>query len=135
MTALTREAVCHAVSEYGLAWTTQDPDRLAALFTADAVYVERPFDRGATFRGRDAIRNYWRRQVGGKQANVTFRHVASELVLDAERRVAVVTWLAEFDNVRRSVRPGDRRDVRKRCGRRWHGGGDRSARTAAIGAG
>lgn len=41
---LTRDMVCHAVNEYGIAWTTQDPDRIAALFTASAVYVERPFD-------------------------------------------------------------------------------------------
>lgn len=97
---LSREVVIAAVAEYGMAWTTQDPDRIAALFTAEAVYVERAFDRKATFRGRDKIKRYWEYQICGKQSNIRFRHIESEMVIDAERPVAVVKWLAEFDNHR-----------------------------------
>jgi nuclear transport factor 2 (NTF2) superfamily protein len=110
---LTRADVLSVVREYGLAWTTQDPDRIGRLFTDDAVYVERPFHRSGTFRGRAAIRAYWAAQICGKQRNITFRHVAAELVLDAEARVAVVKWLAEFDNLRH-LAPGDARDAHKR---------------------
>ena len=46
---LARNTVIYAVNEYGKAWTTQDADRIAALFTEDAVYVERAFDRNGTF--------------------------------------------------------------------------------------
>ena len=53
---LARNTVIHAVNEYGAAWTTQDADRIAALFTEDAVYVERAFDRNGTFVGREQIR-------------------------------------------------------------------------------
>ena len=83
---LTRADVAAAVDQYGLAWTTQDPNRIAQLFSETAVYVERAFDKNATFRGRDAIRAYWETQICGKQSNIRFRHVESEMVLDAEVR-------------------------------------------------
>ncbi len=62
--------------------------------------MERSFDRRATFRGRGAIEKYWRYQICGKQSNVSFRHVDSEMVRDADSPIAVVKWLAEFDNRR-----------------------------------
>ena len=67
---LARNTVIHAVNEYGKAWTTQDADRIAALFTEDAVYVERAFDRNGTFVGREQIREYWLRQICGKQTSI-----------------------------------------------------------------
>ena len=97
---LARNTVIHAVTEYGAAWTTQDADRIAALFTEDAVYVERAFDRNGTFVGREQIREYWLRQICGKQTSIRFRHVERDLVIDSTRPVAVVKWLAEFDNFR-----------------------------------
>ena len=97
---LARSTVISAVTEYGAAWTTQDADRIAALFTEDAVYVERAFDRNGTFVGREQIREYWLRQICGKQTSIRFRHVERDLVIDATRPVAVVKWLAEFDNFR-----------------------------------
>ena len=100
MPPVPRETVISAVNEYGQAWTTQDPKRIGRLFTNDAVYIERAFDRKATFRGRAAIEQYWKYQIVGKQANIVFRHVESEMVRDAEKPVAVVKWLAEFDNRR-----------------------------------
>ena len=94
------QGVISAVNEYGAAWTTQDADRIAALFTEDAVYVERAFDRNGTFVGREQIREYWLRQICGKQTSIRFRHVERDLVIDSTRPVAVVKWLAEFDNFR-----------------------------------
>jgi ketosteroid isomerase-like protein len=113
MPSVSRETVIAAVSEYGLAWTTQDPERIGRLFTEDAVYVERAFDRKATFRGRSEIEKYWTYQVCGKQSNICFRHVESEMVRDADRPIAVVKWLAEFDN-RREKRVGDKSNKRVR---------------------
>ena len=48
----------------------------------------------------EAIREYWDNQIAGKQSNIGFRHVVGDMVLDSEKRKAVVKWLAEFDNVR-----------------------------------
>ena len=39
-------------------------------------------------------------QICGKQSNISFIHVDSEIVRDADEPVAVVKWLAEFDNRR-----------------------------------
>ncbi|CAE7670820.1 unnamed protein product, partial [Symbiodinium necroappetens] len=107
---LTRDRVCEVVDEYGAAWENQDPARICALFARDAVYVERSFDKRSTYRGRQAIRDYWEVQIAGKQSNIGFRHVVGDMVLDSENRKAVVKWLAEFDNVRYRVK-----DKQKRC--------------------
>ena len=64
MATNSRVAAVEAVEEYGRAWATQDPVRIAALFAPDAVYIERPYDEQGTFRGRAAIEAYWARQVG-----------------------------------------------------------------------
>ena len=105
MPPVSRETVLAAVRTYGEAWTTQDPSILPNLFTSDAIYVERAYDRNATFRGLDAIMEYWRYQICGKQSKISFRHVASEMIRDADEPMAVVKWLAEFDN-RRENRAG-----------------------------
>jgi broad specificity phosphatase PhoE/tRNA U38,U39,U40 pseudouridine synthase TruA len=99
-TKLTHDLVTKAVNEYGMAWKTQDVDRISQLFSENAIYVERPFDATATMRGNNAIRSYWETQIIGKQSNIKFRHVVSEMVLDSDRYTAVVKWLAEFDNIR-----------------------------------
>ena len=113
MGPVSKEIVINCVNEYGLAWTTQDPRRIGRLFTKDAVYVERSFDRKATFRGRAAIEKYWKYQICGKQSNISFRHVDSEMVRDADQPIAVVKWLAEFDN-RRENRGDDKAHKRVR---------------------
>ncbi|KAL3938684.1 MAG: hypothetical protein SGBAC_006457 [Bacillariaceae sp.] len=89
-----------AVEEYGEAWKTQDWQRIGRLFSKDAIYVERVFDKKATFRGRRAIRDYWKRQICGKQSNIQFRYLEKEVVRDADQPIAVVKWLAAFDNTR-----------------------------------
>jgi uncharacterized protein (TIGR02246 family) len=42
---------------YKRAWETRDPEAAADLFTADATYLETPFEEPT--RGREGIRNYW----------------------------------------------------------------------------
>jgi ketosteroid isomerase-like protein len=105
MSPVSRETVIAAVATYGEAWVSQDTKKIGALFTEDAVYVERAFDRKATFRGRAEIEKYWNYQICGKQTNILFRHIESEMVRDADSPIAVVKWLAEFDN-RRENRSG-----------------------------
>ena len=105
MPPVSRETVLSAVQLYGTAWTTQDPSILPTLFTFDAIYVERAYDKNATFRGLDDITGYWKYQICGKQSNIHFRHITSELIRDADQPIAVVKWLAEFDN-RRENRAG-----------------------------
>eukprot|EP00435_Cladocopium_sp_Y103_P040307 s1076_g10.t4 len=82
---------------------------IATLFAPDAVYIERIFDTRSTYRGREAIKEYWETQVIGKQSNIQFRHVVNDMVLDPEKRKAMVKWLAEFDNVRYRVPEKEKR--------------------------
>jgi uncharacterized protein (TIGR02246 family) len=42
---------------YRTAWETRDPQAVLALFSEQAVYVERPYQE--PMRGREAIAEYW----------------------------------------------------------------------------
>lgn len=109
-TSISRDRVIQIVNLYGKAWTNQDPNILPQIFAPDAIYIERAYDTNATFKGLSAIVRYWNYQIVGKQSNVKFRHVESEMVRDVDQpNVAVVKWLAEFDN-RRENRVGESSD-------------------------
>ena len=97
MPPISRDAVIAAVDLYGRCWTEQDPSLLSQLFTTDAIYIERIFDSRATFRGLEAIQEYWRYQIVGKQSNIAFRHVVDEMVRDSGRKIAVVTRVLPED--------------------------------------
>ena len=97
---IPRDVVEHTVALYGQAWTTQCPELLSEIFTSDVVYIERVFDRKATFVGLPAVIEYWERQIGGKQSNIAFRHLPSRMIRDADQPIAIVHWLAEMDNRR-----------------------------------
>jgi hypothetical protein len=45
------------LGRFGRAWETRDPERVAALFSADGIYRETPFDE--PLRGPSAIGAYW----------------------------------------------------------------------------
>ena len=92
---------------------TQDVERIGRLLTEDAVYVERCFDKRATFRGRAAMERYWKVQICGTQTDIQFRHLSHEMVRDADQPIAVVKWLAEFQN-RRDKRTPDQTHKRVR---------------------
>ncbi|NIP57103.1 MAG: nuclear transport factor 2 family protein [Gemmatimonadetes bacterium] len=69
-----------------------DPDAAAALFSETAEYHETPFDE--PFRGRDAIRGYWR-DATSTQRIVSFSH---EILSVASDR-GIARWTAEFVRV------------------------------------
>lgn len=61
---ISRDRVIQAVNLYGQAWTNQDTTILPSIFATDAIYIERAFDKNATFRGLSAIVvQYWKYQV------------------------------------------------------------------------
>ena len=133
---ISREVVTEVVKLYGQAWVNQDTSILPSIFSKDAIYIgklftchliyqfysassflhhiyyyyiERAYDTKATFKGLKAIEDYWNYQIVGKQSNIQFRHVESEMVRDIDNPIAVVKWLAEFDN-RRENRVGESSD-------------------------
>lgn len=99
-------ALCHPsedvlkqlVTRYGEAWKNQDVDALASLFTADALYQERVFDR--PLRGLDEIRRYWERKVVNQQANIQFRILS----LYGGTETGVAEWETEFDDLTQGTR-------------------------------
>ena len=68
---LSEEEWAAWLDRYKAAWEQRDPAMAGALFTADAVYAETPFD--PPFEGRQAIESYWDRTVSG-QKDVTFSY-------------------------------------------------------------
>jgi len=107
--SVSRDRVIAVVNLYGEAWTQQNTSILPSIFSKDAIYIERAYDTKATFKGLNAIEDYWNYQIVGKQSNIQFRHVESEMVRDIDKPIAVVKWLAEFDN-RRENRVGESSD-------------------------
>ncbi len=76
---------------YEEAWETLDPDKAAALFTADATYRDDPYKE--PHRGREGIREYWS-TVTADQKDVDFTFQ----VLAVTRSTGIAHWHAEFSS-------------------------------------
>ncbi|WP_434970219.1 nuclear transport factor 2 family protein [Microbacterium sp. bgisy207] len=90
------------LDRYGRAWEERDADAAAALFTADAVYREQPYDE--PYRGREGVHAYWSR-VTATQSDIRFRagravgsgaHAAAEWWVTLRNEGADVTLAGEF---------------------------------------
>ena len=77
------------LGRYGSAWETRDGELAASLFAKDGVYCWGPFDR--PLRGREAIRDRWRRATA-TQRDISFRYE----VLGADGPRAFVRWWSTF---------------------------------------
>jgi uncharacterized protein (TIGR02246 family) len=74
---------------YRHAWSTDDPDDVAALFTDDAVYFTAPFQQ--PLRGVDEIAAYW---LGEKEAGIPWDFAPEVLAQEGDMFVvrAVTTY-------------------------------------------
>ncbi|RFA18857.1 nuclear transport factor 2 family protein [Subtercola boreus] len=96
---VTAETVTSWIEKYLRAWETNDRDDIAALFTEDAEYHERPFD--TEWIGREDIIQGWRGRWEWQQGGWTFESTISGI----HDRTAVITGLGhytelgDFDNV------------------------------------
>lgn len=86
---ISETAVRAWMDAYRAARIERDPDRTAALFTADAHYQERRYKPALS--GREAIRNYWRVMVK-QQRDLAFSY--DLLAVRGSR--AFVHWRANF---------------------------------------
>ncbi|MFB6194097.1 MAG: nuclear transport factor 2 family protein [Halobaculum sp.] len=93
------------LDRYGEAWETRDPDRAAALFTADATYHRTPFE---AVEGRPAIRDYWADATSG-QRDVS---VETTVVADPPDGPAVGRFVAEYDVIEEGGDGNGRESVR-----------------------
>jgi ketosteroid isomerase-like protein len=76
---------------YARAWEDADDEAVGELFTEVATYRSNPFDE--PYRGREAIRGYWR-DVTATQANVEVA-VGRTLVVGDR---ALVEWWTQMDS-------------------------------------
>ena len=60
-----KNVVDNALKVYLDAWVNQDPEKILMLFTKDAIYHERAFER--PFIGHQQIREYWQSKVVEEQ--------------------------------------------------------------------
>lgn len=81
------QAITDWIERYRRAWEDADDQGLGELFTDDAVYRSHPFRE--SFRGREAIRAYWR-EATGSQSHVD---VAFGAPIAQPPRVAVEWWM------------------------------------------
>lgn len=89
---LTQQRFREWLEAYGRAWETGDPDAAAALFAADAVYEETPFDQ--PMHGREEVRAYWS-AVPREQRDIRFRFE----ILACEGDSGVAHWRTSLTRV------------------------------------
>ncbi|HLD85546.1 MAG TPA: nuclear transport factor 2 family protein [archaeon] len=85
---LTRDEAIEILNIYGKAWEKQDPDLIITIFTEDAKYHERFYEK--PFSGHEGIRQYWKTKVCKEQANIKFKLLDFWIFND--------TLIAEFES-------------------------------------
>lgn len=80
---IDHQHVTQWLEAYVAAWKSYDPQAIAALFSADAVYRYNPYDEGV--HGRDAIVASW---LEGRDAPNTYAADYRPLALDGSTAVA-----------------------------------------------
>lgn len=90
MRRICEEEIIVWLDDYRQAWECRDPERVAALFTPDALYQENPF--APPLRGRVEVASYWATGARDSQRDVRFSSTLWHLAAD----VAVAHWAARF---------------------------------------
>lgn len=91
-----RQAIVQLIQSHTAAWNTRSPDAVAALLTADAVWVT---STGAELRGRQAIRDahaQWLAQDAALGATTHVHPDGSIVVRFVDADVAVVDLVGQF---------------------------------------
>lgn len=83
---------------YGQAWQMQNKELLTKIFTKDAVYQERAFER--PYRGIKEIQQYWQKKVINEQSNIEFELLSFNI----NSNDGYAEWKAVFDEKPKGVR-------------------------------
>ena len=86
----TKKAVKNLIKKYGEAWVKQDPEKIIRIFTKNASYHERAFEK--PFVGHKQIKGYWQSKVVGEESNIKFKL----LNLYIDKNNAIAEWEASF---------------------------------------
>ncbi len=98
MKLLTRKVALEALTIYKEAWEKQDPNRILDIFTSDAVYHERVFEK--PYKGHAEIKSYWITKVVNGQSDITCDLL--NVYLDGD--IAIAEWEARFFDREQNVR-------------------------------
>ncbi|CAJ1358843.1 unnamed protein product [Effrenium voratum] len=93
------------VDRYGEAWRTQSVEAILALFTEEAVYVERPYDETGIYHGHEGIKNYWLEHIQVRERNINFQNISEDLVWDESSCTSFAKWEARFEVRQTSEKP------------------------------
>ena len=98
MKQLTRSVALQALNVYKEAWEKQDPNRILDVFTSDAVYHERVFEK--PYKGHAEIKSYWIAKVVNGQSDITCDLL--NVYLDGD--TAIAEWEARFFDREKNLR-------------------------------
>ncbi|MFH0829789.1 MAG: nuclear transport factor 2 family protein [Candidatus Aenigmatarchaeota archaeon] len=85
-----RKTADKVLRTYEDAWVKQDPDKILTIFTKDAVYHERAFEK--PFVGHGQIRRYWQSKVVEEQSDIKFKLLHSWI----DGNTVLAEWDASF---------------------------------------
>jgi len=68
---MKRDMVKKVLKVYEDAWVNQDPEKILTIFTKDATYHERAFEK--PFVGHAQIKQYWQSKVVEEQSEIKFK--------------------------------------------------------------
>lgn len=97
-TTMPQAQIDEWVQAYLHAWTTNDPNDIAALFTETAEYHEKPYE--TAWIGRDAIVTGWRSRWQWQSGGWTFAWATSSIAGNCATITGVGHYaeLGDFDN-------------------------------------
>jgi len=98
MKQLTRSVALQALNVYKEAWEKQDPNRILDVFTSDAVYHERVFEK--PYKGHAEIKSYWITKVVNGQSDIACDLL--NVYLDGD--TAIAEWEARFFDREKNLR-------------------------------
>jgi uncharacterized protein (TIGR02246 family) len=78
------------IADYADAWITQDPEKIARLFTPDGVYHEYVLEK--PYIGHEAIKRYWNDRIIAEENEIKF----VLLNVYIENNTVIAEWEATF---------------------------------------
>jgi ketosteroid isomerase-like protein len=87
---ISKDVVKKVLKVYGDAWVNQDLEKVLTIFTKDAIYQERAFEK--PFIGHKQIKQYWQSKVVEEQSDIKFKL----LHFWVDNNVVLAEWDASF---------------------------------------
>jgi len=87
---ISKDVARKVLKVYEDAWVNQDPEKILTIFTKDAIYQERAFEK--PFIGHKQIKQYWQSKVVEEQSDIKFKLLHFWI----DNNVVLAEWDASF---------------------------------------